>query len=159
MKNYFNISAPPPPSPNILQPFCTDNRGITNTSNKDIIWIPYRLLFRNKVMLSPGLEQTTNPLSSHTFTRATQAQMKKHKWIAPSLSFILNPPIGNSRSYTDPKTQKCAAVRHYKIQQIPEVYKGTPNLSYLIQLPLKPGPEMSTGTHRQFNVYNASSES
>jgi hypothetical protein len=34
MKNYFNISAPPPPFPNILQPFCTDNRGITNTSNK-----------------------------------------------------------------------------------------------------------------------------
>jgi hypothetical protein len=69
------------------------------------------------------------------------------------------PLIRNSRSTSDPKTQKCAAVRHYKIQQIPEVYKGTPNLSYLIQLPLKPGPEMSTGTHRQFNVYNASSES
>ena len=87
-------------------------------------------------MLSPGLEQTTNPLSNHTFTRATQAQMKEHKWIAPLSSFILNPLIRNSRSYTDPKTQKCAAVRHYKIQQIPMVYEGTLNLSYLIQLPL-----------------------
>ena len=52
MKNYFNISAPPPPSPNILQPFCTDNRGITNTSNKDKL-DPVPLTFGHKL---PKLE-------------------------------------------------------------------------------------------------------
>ena len=50
-----------------------------------------------------------------------------------------------NRSTTDPKTQKCAADRHCKIQQIPMVYEGTPNSSYLTQLPLDQDPEMSTG--------------
>ena len=67
------------------------------------------------------------------------------------------PLIRNSRSTTDPKTQKCAADRHCKIQQIPMVYEGTPNSSYLIQPQIRGTGDVNW--QREFNIQNTSSKS
>ena len=70
-------------------------------------------------------------------TQNTSQQPQHHKRVSAIIhrDAPQTPLIRNSRSTTDPKTQKCAADRHCKIQQIPMIYKGTPNSSYLIQLP------------------------
>ena len=71
-------------------------------------------------------------------TQNTSQRPQHHKRVSSIIhrDAPQTPLIRNSRSTTDPKTQKCAADRHCKIQQIPMVYEGTPNASYLIQLPL-----------------------
>mgnify|MGYP007123568501 CR=1 FL=1 len=111
---------------------------ITHPANRDRM--PYRHRTHLNVLRQGPRHLPDNNKSLHKSTT-------HHSSVAENAIFQQNRNCSksNSRSTSDPKTQKCAADRHCKIQQIPMVYEGTPNSSYLTQLPLDQDPEMSTG--------------
>ena len=56
--------------------------AMTLTFKTETLILPYRLLFIDKMMLGFGIRMTANLSSSHTFTKANQAQVREPSWIA-----------------------------------------------------------------------------
>jgi hypothetical protein len=123
---------------------------ITHPANRDRM--PYRHRTHLNVLRQGPRHLPDNNKSLHKSTT-------HHSSVAENAIFQQNRCCSksNSRSTSDHKTQKCAADRHCKIQQIPMVYEGTPNSSYLIQPQIRGTGDVNW--QREFNIQNTSSKS